>query len=102
VLPTVEHYGAVMVLERSLSSVWQFLVAPGSPSIPDLPRHSGARLLGKGETILLPPTPTVGGAARWIARPTLPETKLPHSLHVQWAVVRATTAVRHEQRQRVR
>jgi len=64
-------------------------------------------LIGRGQWIDLPPTPAPGGSTRWIMsapeRPSglsvsgvaSPEVMslrgLPHSLHVQWAALRALT-----------
>jgi hypothetical protein len=95
-LPTVEHYATVLEVERSLGAAWLFLVTRGSPRIPDLPRAAAVELHGAGGWILLPPTPTLGGSARWINRP--PELRLAHSLTLQWAVIRAVTSVRRERR----
>jgi len=93
-LPAVEHYATVIEVERSLQAAWLFLVTPHSPGIPDLPRAVAVRLHGTGGWILLPPTPTLGGGARWIAHP--PTLRLPHSLTLQWAAVRAITTARQE------
>ena len=93
-LPAVEHYGTVIEVERSLEAYWLFLVTAGSPGIPDLPRAVTVRLHGTGGWILLPPTPTLGGASRWINRP--PDLRLPHSLTLQWAAIRAITVARHQ------
>ena len=93
-LPAVEHYASVIEIERSLRAVWLFLVTAGSRRIPDLPRAAAVRLYGKDEWVLLPPTPTLGGSTRWIAHP--PKPQLPHSLTLQWAVVRTINKVRHE------
>jgi len=95
-LPAVEHYATVLEVERSLGAVWLFLVTPGSPRIPDLPRAAAVQLHGAGGWILLPPTPTLGGSARWVNRP--PELRLVHSLTLQWAVIRAVTCIRRERR----
>jgi hypothetical protein len=93
-LPAVEHNATVIEVERSLEAAWLFLVTPGSPGIPDLPRAVAVRLHGRGAWVLLPPTPTLGGSARWIVRPV--ELRLPHSLTMQWSVIRAVSAARHE------
>lgn len=93
-LPAVEHLATVIEIERSLEACWLFLVTPGAPGIPDLPRGVNVRLRGAGDWILLPPTPTLGGSARWVARS--PELRLPHSLTVQWSVVRAMSGLRQD------
>jgi len=93
-LPAVEHSASVIEVERSLEAAWLFLVTPGSPGIPDLPRAVTVRLRGVGDWILLAPTPTIGGSARWISRPAelrLPHS-LPHSLTLQRGVIGATAA----------
>lgn len=96
VLPAVEHYGFVVEVTRPLGASWLFFVTPGSPRIADLPRVASLRLHTAGAWVLLPPTPLIGGAARWVVRH--PEFRLPHSLCVQWAVVRGVTAARHAKR----
>jgi hypothetical protein len=96
VLPAVEHYGFVAEVSRPLSTTWLFFVTPGSPRIPDLPRVASLRLHTAGAWVLLPPTPTIGGSTRWVVRH--PEFRLPHSLCLQWAVVRGVTAARHARR----
>lgn len=89
---------------------WRFLVTPGSPRITDLPRDSPVRLLKRGRTITLPPTPAEGVTPQWIAYaptassaahtllPTAPEVLslrgLPHSLQVQWTALRTVVAAR--------
>jgi len=96
VLPAVEHNGCVVEVTRPLEATWLFFVTPGSPRIPDLPRVASVRLHTAGAWVLLPPTPTIGGGARWIVRH--PNLRLAHSLCLQWAVVRAVTAARHAKR----
>lgn len=93
-LPPIQHYASVIEIERPLEIAWLFLVTAGSPRIPDLPHTTTVRLHGAGQWILLPPTPTLGGFARWVTRP--PELRLPHSLTMQWSVVRAINTARHE------
>jgi hypothetical protein len=96
VLPGVEHHGGALIRQRSLEVVWQFLVTPGAPTIAELPAGSGVRLIGAGRWIVLPPTPVLGGGTRWATRPRLPGFRPPHSLTVQWAVVRAMTRAQRE------
>jgi hypothetical protein len=96
-LPAVEHYATVVEVATALETAWLFLVTPNSPGIPDLPRDIGIRLRGAGDWILVPPTPTLGGTSRWVARPPeqrLAEQRLPHSLTLQWSVVRAVSSAR--------
>lgn len=96
VLPAVEHCATVVEIVRPLAATWLFLVTPGSPRIPDLPRDAHARLLGSGDLVVLPPSIVLGGSTRWVARPRpLDDLRLPHSLALQWAVVRAVVAARH-------
>lgn len=97
-LPSVEHYATVVEVTRALESVWLFLVTPGAVGIADLPRSVDIRLHTTGGWILLPPTPTLGGASRWVSRPA--QLRLPHALTMQWAVVRAVSAARRELAQR--
>jgi hypothetical protein len=94
VLATLDHYATVAAVERSLEACWLFFVTPGSPGIPDLPRGVGVRLHGAGAWVPLPPTPLLGGAVRWVNRPN--QFKLPHSLNLQWTVLRSITAARRE------
>lgn len=93
-LPPIEHYATVIEIERSLHTAWLFLVTPGSPRIPDLPRAANVTLHGAHGWILLPPTSTLGGSVRWIARPK--ELRLPHSLPLQWSVIRTVNSARQE------
>jgi hypothetical protein len=95
VLTTLDHYATVAAVERSLEACWLFFVTPGSPGIPDLPRGVGVRLYGAGGWVPLPPTPQLGGAVRWVNRPN--QLKLPHSLTLQWTMLRSITAARQEQ-----
>lgn len=83
------------VVEVPLTGRWQFLVTPGSPRIADLPCTSGVRLLGRGRWILLPPTPVVGGTVTTIGQGRL-DGRLPHSMTVQWAALRALITLRRE------
>ncbi|MGH8573953.1 MAG: bifunctional DNA primase/polymerase [Gammaproteobacteria bacterium] len=87
VLPAVEHHAPVIEVERSPEVAWLFLVTPGSPRITDLPRGAAVRLVGAGGWINLPPSATRAGSARWVNRPDEP--RLPHSLTMQWSVLRA-------------
>lgn len=93
-LPAVEHQATVIEVARSLEVAWLFLVTPGSPGIPDLPRGVEIHLHGAGSWVLLPPTPTLGGSASWVARQA--DLRLPHSLTLQWSAVRALTCARRE------
>ncbi|HEY0638066.1 MAG TPA: bifunctional DNA primase/polymerase [Pseudonocardiaceae bacterium] len=96
VLRSVDHYASVVEVTQSLEASWLFFVTPGSPRIQDLPRAVPVTLHGRGGWVLLPPTPTLGGGCRWVARP--PALRLPHSLCLQWSVVRAINAARHAKR----
>lgn len=93
-LPPVEHYATVIEVERSLEAYWLFLVTAGSPGIPDLPRAVTVRLHGSGGWILLPPTAMPGGSVRWVNHPA--DLRLPHSLTLQWAAIRAITVARQQ------
>lgn len=93
-LPAVEHYATVIEVRRSLEAFWLFLVTKGARRITDLPRNCGLIVRGTGEWILVPPTPTLGGGTRWVARQR--ELRLPHSLSLQWAAVRAVSMARRE------
>jgi hypothetical protein len=99
-LATLDHHATVAAVERPLEACWLFLVTPGSPGIIDLPRGVGVRLHGAGGWVPLPPTPLPGGAVRWVNRPG--QLELPHSLNVQWALVRAVMAARRERAARRR
>ena len=88
VLPAVEHLAAVTDLRRPQDCDWFFLITPGSPRIRDLPAAAEVRLHGVGGLVLLPPTPRAG----WVSRHS--DLRLPHSLTMQWAVLRAITASR--------
>jgi hypothetical protein len=90
-LPALAQHGEPAVIEVPLTGTWLFLVTPRSPRIADLPARSGVRLHGRGRWILLPPTPVIGGNVTWIGRPT---GRLPHSMTVQWAAVRALVGAR--------
>jgi hypothetical protein len=100
VFATLDHYATVAAVERSLEAAWLFFVTPGSPGIPDLPRGVGVQLHGAGGWVPLPPTSLPGGAVRWVNRPS--QLKLPHSLNLQWALVRAVSAARRERASRRR
>ena len=93
VLPALEQHGAVAVVEVPLTGRWLFLVTPGAPRITDLPADSGVRLRGRGWWILLPPTVIIGGTVSWIGR-SGPDCRLPHSMTVQWAALRALSCLR--------
>lgn len=96
VLPAVAHHATVVETVRPLSATWSFLVTTGSPRIPDLPRGVDVRLRGVGDRLVLPPSTVLGGSTRWVARArALDDLRLPHSLTLQWAVVRAVVAARH-------
>jgi Bifunctional DNA primase/polymerase, N-terminal len=94
-LPGIEHYASVIEVPRSsLEIVWLLPVTPGNRRIDDLPRDCNVELRGHGDWIVLPPTPTLGGAARWVSHQE--KLRLPHSLNTQWAAVRALSAARRE------
>ncbi|MGH3991355.1 MAG: hypothetical protein ACRDSN_02695 [Pseudonocardiaceae bacterium] len=89
VLPGMPHLAAVIEVRRPLDCDWYFLITPGSPTITELPRlTTGVRHHGAGHWIALPPTEN----ALWVSRQA--DLRLPHSLTVQWAVVRAAIASR--------
>lgn len=96
VLPALAQYGPPAVVEAPLTGDWLFLVTPGSPRITDLPADSQVRLRGKDWWILLPPTPVIGGRASWIGRAGV-DGRLPHSMAVQWAALRALVIARRDQ-----
>jgi hypothetical protein len=83
---------------------WWFFVTPGSSPVPDFPRGHGVTLLGGGALVPLPPTPlpahpsspTTSAAPIPLTWDTSPpdsaSARLPHSLSVQWAAVKAFAA----------
>jgi hypothetical protein len=87
-------HATVVEVAGALDAVWLFLVTPGAPGIPDLPRHVDVRLHGAGGWVLLPPTPTLGGSVSWIAGDGEPP--LPHSLTLQWALTRTASGACRE------
>ncbi|HET8642535.1 MAG TPA: bifunctional DNA primase/polymerase [Pseudonocardiaceae bacterium] len=96
VLPVLAQYGAPAVVEVPLTGNWLFLVTPGAPRITDLPADSGVRLRGRGWWILLPPTVVIGGTVAWVGS-SGPGGRLPHSMTVQWAALRALVTMRREE-----
>lgn len=65
-----------------------FLVTAGVELIPDFPRGCGVSVYGGGSHVLLPPTPSAGGALTW-ADADRAVVSVAHSLSVQWAAVRS-------------
>jgi Bifunctional DNA primase/polymerase, N-terminal len=93
VLPMLAQHGQPAVIEVPITGSWLFLVPPDAPRIADLPGNSGVRLIGRGRWILLPPTPVIGGEVSWIGQ-SGPNSRLPHSMNVQWAAHRALVIAR--------
>lgn len=95
----MEHIAIVWEVQRPLACTWWFLVTPGAPIVTEL-RHvaPGVQLHGTDALVRLPPTPVQGGISRWVARqPHHDEPpRLPHSLTLQWAAIRAANAARTE------
>jgi hypothetical protein len=96
VLPSLRQHGNPAVVEVPLTGSWLFLVTPGSPRITDLPAGCGVTLHGEGRWILLPPTPVVGGSVAWVGQDGR-RGRLPHSMTVQWAALKAFVAARRPQ-----
>lgn len=90
-LPALSQHGHPAIVEVPLTGTWMFLVTPGARRITDLPGDSQVRLRGRGWWILLPPTLVVGGAVAWVG---LAGRRIPHSLTVQWAALRALRGAR--------
>lgn len=96
-LPAVGQLACVWEVQIPLVRTWWFMVTPGAPVVAEFGYFvRTGRLHRAGSYVVMPPTPIVDGCSRWVTRQPgrLAADRLPHSLAIQWAAIRAVGALR--------